>query len=106
MGYITQIIGPVLDVASSPGKYAQHIQCIIQQLLGSNEVRLQQLLGNNPIAMSATDGLIRVMGAVDTGSPLSIPEDQNTLDRISNVLGEPVDNLGPMAQVNVMAPLS
>ncbi|KAH7297879.1 hypothetical protein KP509_25G016900 [Ceratopteris richardii] len=56
--------------------------------------------------MSATDGLIRVMGAVDTGSPLSIPEDQNTLDRISNVLGEPVDNLGPMAQVNVMAPLS
>ncbi|KAH6559242.1 hypothetical protein KP509_1Z022000 [Ceratopteris richardii] len=105
VGYITQIIGPVLDVASSPGKMPNiynalvvkgknsvgqeiNVTCEVQQLLGNNEVRA--------IAMSAIDGLMRGMGVVDTGAPLSVPVCQNTLGRISNVLGEPVDNSGPV----------
>ncbi|KAH6559200.1 hypothetical protein KP509_1Z017900 [Ceratopteris richardii] len=105
VAYITQIIGPVLDVASSPGKMPNiynalvvkgknsagqeiNVTCEVQQLLGNNEVRA--------VAMSANDGLMRSMGAVDTGAPLSVPVGQNTLGRISNVLGEPVDNLGPV----------
>nr|YP_009183822.1 ATP synthase CF1 beta subunit [Cyrtomium devexiscapulae]YP_009479785.1 ATP synthase CF1 beta subunit [Cyrtomium fortunei]ALN96596.1 ATP synthase CF1 beta subunit [Cyrtomium devexiscapulae]AVW85986.1 ATP synthase CF1 beta subunit [Cyrtomium fortunei] len=105
VGYITQIIGPVLDVAFSPGEMPNiynslivkgqnpagqqiNVTCEVQQLLGNNEVRA--------VAMSATDGLTRGMGAVDTGAPLSVPVGETTLGRISNVLGEPVDNLGPV----------
>ena len=105
MGYITQIIGPVLDVASSPGKMPNIYNSLIvkgqnpagQEINVTREV--QQLLGNNEVravAMSATDGLMRGMGAVDTGAPLSVPVGETTLGRISNVLGEPVDNLGPV----------
>ncbi len=84
VGYITQIIGPVLDVASSPGEMPNiynslvvkgqnpagqqiNVTCEVQQLLGNNEVRA--------VAMSATDGLTRGMGAVDTGAqpPLVFP---------------------------------
>ncbi|KAH7441039.1 hypothetical protein KP509_03G022700 [Ceratopteris richardii] len=94
VGYITQIIGPVLDVASSSGKMPNiynalvvkgknsagqeiNVTCEVQQLLGNNEVRA--------VAMSATDGLMRGMGAVDTGAPLSVPVGQNTLDNLGPV---------------------
>ncbi|KAL6578855.1 hypothetical protein OROMI_009071 [Orobanche minor] len=105
MGRIVQIIGPVLDVAFSPGKMPNifnalvvngrdtagqpiNVTCEVQQLLGNNRVRA--------LSMSATDGLMRGMEVIDMGAPQSVPVGETTLGRIFNVLGEPVDNLGPV----------
>ena len=105
VGCITQIIGPVLDVAfpagKMPGIYNSLIvkgktqtgedltvTCEVQQLLGDHCVRA--------ISISATEGLTRGMEVVDTGNPLTIPVGESTLGRIFNVLGKPVDNLGPV----------
>nr|UXE30593.1 ATP synthase CF1 subunit beta [Ostreobium quekettii]UXE30669.1 ATP synthase CF1 subunit beta [Ostreobium quekettii]UXE30745.1 ATP synthase CF1 subunit beta [Ostreobium quekettii]UXE30821.1 ATP synthase CF1 subunit beta [Ostreobium quekettii] len=105
VGCITQIIGPVLDVAFPPGKMPGiynslivkgktqtgedlTVTCEVQQLLGDHCVRA--------ISMSATEGLTRGMEVVDTGNPLTIPVGESTLGRIFNVLGKPVDNLGPV----------
>lgn len=63
-----------------------NVTCEVQQLLGNNRVRA--------VAMSATDGLMRGMEVIDTGAPLTVPVGGATLGR--NVLGEPVDNLGPV----------
>ncbi|KAL1368061.1 hypothetical protein AAHE18_02G093200 [Arachis hypogaea] len=65
-----------------------NVTCEVQQLLGNNRVRA--------VAMSATDGLMRGMKVIDTGAPLSVPVGGATLGRIFNVLGEPIDNLGPV----------
>ncbi|TXG46667.1 hypothetical protein EZV62_027822 (chloroplast) [Acer yangbiense] len=65
-----------------------NVTCEVQQLLGNNRVRA--------VAMSATDGLMRGIEVIDTGAPLSVPVGGATLGRIFNVLGEPVDNLGPV----------
>ncbi|KAL0532214.1 hypothetical protein IC582_031859 [Cucumis melo] len=65
-----------------------NVTCEVQQLLGNNRVRA--------VAMSATDGLMRGMEVVDTRAPLSVPVGGATLGRIFNVLGEPIDNLGPL----------
>nr|YP_009193421.1 ATPase beta subunit [Takakia lepidozioides]UPM51647.1 ATPase beta subunit [Takakia lepidozioides] len=105
VGRITQIIGPVLDVTSSPGKMPNiynplivkgqntagqgiNVTCEVQQLLGNNKVRAA--------ATSATDGLMRGMKVIDTGAPSSVPVGEATPGRIFNVLGEPVDNSGPV----------
>ncbi|PVH34246.1 hypothetical protein PAHAL_8G179600 [Panicum hallii] len=90
-GRIDQIIGPVLDITFPPGKHCDkqiNVTCEVQQLLGNNRVRA--------VAMSATDGLMRGMEVIDTGAPLSVPVGGTTLGRIFNVLGEPIDNLGPV----------
>nr|YP_010144797.1 hypothetical protein KYW51_mgp28 [Mirabilis jalapa]QQL93530.1 hypothetical protein [Mirabilis jalapa] len=65
-----------------------NVTCEVQQLLGKNRVRA--------VAMSDTDGLMRGMEVIDTGAPISVPVGGSTLGRIFNVLGEPVDNLGPV----------
>jgi F-type H+-transporting ATPase subunit beta len=105
IGHITQIIGPVLDVKFSNGNMPQiynaltikgtneagqevSVTCEVQQLLGDNQVRA--------VAMSTTDGLVRGMEVADTGSPISVPVGLATLGRIFNVLGEPIDNKGPV----------
>ncbi len=106
VGYITQVIGPVVDVDFPEGKLPQiynalrisgknavgeetSVTCEVQQLLGDRQVRA--------VAMSSTDGLVRGMEALDTGAPISVPVGTATLGRIFNVLGEPVDNLGPVS---------
>ncbi|CAM9098946.1 unnamed protein product [Choristocarpus tenellus] len=98
VGYITQVIGPVIDAVFSSGTLPKiynalevkskngNIICEVQQLLGDNKVRA--------IAMSATDGLQRGVEVVDTFEPIQVPVGKVTLGRIFNVLGEPVDNLG------------
>ena len=105
IGYITQIIGPVLDVSFPPGKMPSIYNCLIVKGLdqSGNEVSItcevQQLLGDHcvrAISMSATEGLTRGMEVIDTGNPLTIPVGESTLGRIFNVLGKPVDNLGPV----------
>lgn len=105
IGRITQIIGPVVDVEFATGKMPQiynalkiegkneagqdvSVTCEVQQLLGDNQVR--------GVAMSSTDGLVRGMEVVDMGAPISVPVGTVTLGRIFNVLGEPVDNKGPV----------
>ncbi|HEY9891327.1 MAG TPA: F0F1 ATP synthase subunit beta, partial [Candidatus Sericytochromatia bacterium] len=104
-GVITKIIGPVIDAEFSNGKMPQiynalkiqgtnpagqevSVTCEVQQLLGDNQVRA--------VAMSSTDGLVRGMEVVDTGAAITVPVGMATLGRIFNVLGEPVDNKGPV----------
>src|SRR4028119_2353391 len=104
-GVITKIIGPVVDIEFPRGKMPQiynalkiegtneagqdvSVTCEVQQLLGDNQVRA--------VAMSTTDGLVRGMEVVDTGAAISVPVGTATLGRIFNVLGEPVDNKGPV----------
>ncbi|MDZ8050146.1 MAG: F0F1 ATP synthase subunit beta [Aulosira sp. ZfuVER01] len=105
IGYITQIIGPVVDVKFPGGKLPQIYNALT--IKGSNEagqeinltVEVQQLLGDNQVravAMSSTDGLVRGLEVVDTGAPINVPVGKATLGRIFNVLGEPVDNQGPV----------
>jgi len=95
IGYITQIIGPVLDVVFPSGQLPKiynaitittgdkTVTCEVQQLLGDNKVRA--------VSMSATDGLQRGVEVVDTGAAISVPVGAITLGRIFNVLGDPVD---------------
>jgi F-type H+-transporting ATPase subunit beta len=103
IGYITQIIGPVVDVKFPGGKLPQIYNALT--IKGTNEagqsisltVEVQQLLGDNQVravAMSTTDGLVRGLEAVDTGAPIRVPVGKATLGRIFNVLGDPVDNQG------------
>ncbi len=104
-GKITQIIGPVLDAEFPSGKMPKiynalkvqgknpagqdvSVTCEVQQLLGDNQVRA--------VAMSGTDGLVRGMDIDDLGTPISVPVGKATLGRIFNVLGETVDNKGPV----------
>ena len=103
VGYITQIIGPVVDAKFPAGEMPKiynalkitgknpagadvSVTCEVQQLLGDSQVRA--------VAMSSTDGLVRGMEVVDGGSPISVPVGTPTLGRIFNVLGEPVDEKG------------
>ena len=104
-GYITQIIGPVVDVKFPNGKMPAIYNALIVK--GTNEAgqemsvtcEVQQLLGDNQVravSMTSTDGLVRGMEASDTGAPISVPVGKATLGRIFNVLGETVDNQGPV----------
>jgi F-type H+-transporting ATPase subunit beta len=98
-GYISQIIGPVVDVEFPSGNLPQvynaivindgekSVTCEVQQLLGNNKVRA--------VSMTTTDGLKRGAEVVDTLAPITVPVGVPTLGRIFNVLGEPVDELGP-----------
>ena len=100
-GLITQIIGPVIDVEFAQGELPEiynalkiykedgsYIVAEVQQMLGSNRVRT--------VAMSSTDGLKRGMKVENTGEPIKIPVGKPILGRILNVIGEPVDNAGPI----------
>ena len=100
-GLITQIIGPVIDVEFAQGELPEiynalkiykedgsYIVAEVQQMLGSNRVRT--------VAMASTDGLKRGMKVENTGEPIKIPVGKPILGRILNVIGEPVDNAGPI----------
>jgi F-type H+-transporting ATPase subunit beta len=101
VGSVTQIIGPVLDIEFSSGKLpkvynaiditmasGEIVVCEVQQLLGDNKVRA--------VSMSSTDGMTRGIEAVDKGAPISVPVGTPTLGRIFNILGQPVDEMGPV----------
>jgi F-type H+/Na+-transporting ATPase subunit beta len=116
-GKIVQIMGPVLDVQFPPDQLPDIYNAIHIPLTAAAEdvnaqhetgaarperivVEVQQHLGNDwvrCVAMGATDGLRRGMVAIDTGGPISVPVGPNTLGRIFNVLGDPVDGKGPVA---------
>ena len=105
-GRVVQIIGPVVDVEFPVGKLPTILNAVhitdeeglstekidiiteVAQHLGENRVRC--------ISMKPADGLVRGMKAVDLGAPISIPVGPETLGRILNVIGEPVDEMGPV----------
>jgi F-type H+-transporting ATPase subunit beta len=98
-GYISQIIGPVLDIEFPSGDLPKVYNAII---IGSGDsavtCEVQQLLGNNKVravSMTSTDGLKRGETVTDTGAPITVPVGTPTLGRIFNVLGVPVDEMGP-----------
>ena len=100
-GYITQIIGPVLDVVFPSGNLPPIYSAIkIETEDGSTIVEVQQLLGDNKVravSMRSTDGLKRGTEAIDLGAPISVPVGTTTLGRIFNVIGEPVDEQGDVS---------
>jgi len=115
-GKIVQVIGPVVDVEFEPGHlpaiynallvqgvemkdifaYSQRLTLEVAQHLGESQVRA--------VAMASTDGLTRGMTVTDTGGPISIPVGKETLGRIINVVGEPVDK-GPAIKATKFYPI-
>ena len=102
-GKVVQIIGPVIDVEfpadelpeiytalriDTEGKNEIHLTAEVQQHTGRNQVRA--------VAMSSTDGLVRGTLVKNTGEPIAVPVGEECLGRIFNLLGEPIDNLGPV----------
>ena len=97
IGKITQIIGAVLDIKFSQGRLPSINDAIDITMKNGNRlvVEVSQHLGDDTvrcIAMGSTDGLVRGMEADATGAPITIPVGEETLGRIFNVLGDPIDN--------------
>ena len=105
LGKITQVIGPVLDIEFPPGK----LPAIYNALKVTNKsisdeewnliVEVAQHLGENTvrcISMDSTEGLVRGEAVMDTGSGITVPVGKAVLGRIINVIGEPIDELGPI----------
>src|SRR5215468_1268004 len=106
IGHVIQVAGPAVDVqfveSAMPPIYEAlkvvsdgfqvptpiNVILEVQQHLGEGRVRC--------VAMEPTDGMVRGMKAIDLGGPISVPVGRGTLGRVINVIGEPVDNLGPV----------
>lgn len=104
IGRIVQVTGAVVDVKFDDEKDLPAILSALETKLGDKKLVLevaQQLEENvvRCIAMDSTDGLMRGQDVVDTGAPISVPVGPKTLGRIMNVLGEPVDERGPIEAV-------
>ncbi|MBM4245390.1 MAG: F0F1 ATP synthase subunit beta [Deltaproteobacteria bacterium] len=106
VGRITQVIGPVLDVEFESGNLPPIYNAlkISNPALGDEPgnliVEVAQHLGERTVrcvAMDATEGLVRGLEAIDTGTGISVPVGEATLGRIMNVIGQPVDEAGPIA---------
>ncbi|RKY59148.1 MAG: F0F1 ATP synthase subunit beta [Candidatus Latescibacterota bacterium] len=100
-GRITQVIGPVVDVAFSDGELPSIYSALeVRRNDGSKLVlEVQQHIGEDTVrcvAMDSTDGLVRGMEVEDTGGPITVPVGPGTLGRLMNVVGEPIDELGPI----------
>merc|ERR1712137_706398 len=101
LGKITQVIGAVVDVKFERGKGLPSILNALSVPTEKGELILEvaQHLGGGSvrtIAMGSTDGLVRNDPVVDTGAPITIPVGEETLGRIMNVVGEPIDSRGPI----------
>src|SRR5678810_204972 len=105
IGRIAQVIGPVVDVEFPSTKELPRIYNAleIEYVVNGNPTKLtlevQQHLGENwvrSIAMSSTEGLKRGMRVTDMGGPISVPVGEGTLGRVFNVVGDPVDDKGPV----------
>ena len=100
VGRISQVIGAVVDVQFDEG----HLPAILNALQAQNQgqdlvLEVAQHLGESTVrtvAMDSTEGLVRGQEVLDTGGPISVPVGPETLGRIINVVGEPIDGLGPV----------
>src|ERR1700712_2199394 len=99
VGRITQVLGAVVDVQFE-GELP-FIQNALTTVVNGNQLVLEvaQELGEKTvrcIAMDSTDGMVRGHEVLDTGAPISVPVGPETLGRILNVIGEPIDEMGPV----------
>src|SRR5882724_5813237 len=112
VGHVIQISGPAVDVQFPPDGLPPIYEAIrvvsegftvpspinvtleVQQHLGEGRVRC--------VAMQPTDGMVRGMKAIDTGGPIAVPVGRGTLGRVMNVIGEPVDELGPIEHTETL----
>src|ERR1700755_2156554 len=106
VGRVVQVIGPVLDIQFESG----HLPAIYNAVRVTSDgynvpepldvtVEVQQQLGEGRVragAMEPTEGMVRGMKAEDLGVPITVPVGRATLGRVMNVLGKPVDQLGPV----------
>lgn len=113
IGKIVQVIGPVVDAAFEEGQLPGILNALLVTNPAINDqednlvIEVSQHLGDNVvrcIAMDITDGLVRGMNAKDTGAPIMVPVGKEGLGRILNVVGRPVDGLGPVNAQN-LAPI-
>src|SRR5438552_12185038 len=104
VGRVVQVIGSTFDAEFEEGHLPEIYHALkvdsdykgvrlrltgeVQQHLGGNRVRC--------VALGSTDGLVRGMNAVDTGKPVTVPVGKETLGRVFNLLGEPIDGRGPV----------
>lgn len=98
-GKITQVIGPVVDVAFEGELPALYSALIIPQKAGDVTLEVEQHLSGGQvrtIAMASTDGLVRGMEVKNTGAPISVPVGRETLGHMFNVTGEAIDGTGPV----------
>ncbi|HOC31229.1 MAG TPA: F0F1 ATP synthase subunit beta, partial [Armatimonadota bacterium] len=101
-GKVLQIIGPVVDIEFPGDGLPEMLNAVHIQSKDSGKVlvvEVAQMLGNNVVrcvSMGSTDGLVRGTPAEDTGRPISVPVGQKTLGRVFNLLGEPIDERGPV----------
>jgi F-type H+/Na+-transporting ATPase subunit beta len=111
IGKITQVIGPVVDVEFEPGNLPNILNALLVTNPGINDqadnlvIEVALHLGDNVcrcVAMDQTDGLVRGMAVRDTGEPIRIPVGSPSLGRIMNVVGRPVDGLGPISSEKSM----
>src|SRR5438046_242797 len=99
VGRVTQVIGPVVDV-----HFEGHLPAILNALETTNQgnrlvLEVAQHLGESTvrtIAMDVSEGLVRGQAVTDTGEPISVPVGDECLGRIINVVGDPVDEAGPV----------
>jgi F-type H+-transporting ATPase subunit beta len=108
VGHITQVIGVVVDIAFDEGELpsiSNAVKISKEENGGSSDgrneiiVEVAQHLGENTVrcvSMEPTEGLVRGMKAVDLGGPISVPVGKEVLGRVINVIGEPVDKIGPV----------
>ncbi|HLS68831.1 MAG TPA: F0F1 ATP synthase subunit beta [Kiloniellales bacterium] len=107
VGKVTQVMGPVVDV-----QFEGDLPAIMNALETSNQdqrlvLEVAQHLGENTvrtIAMDATEGMVRGQEVTDTGEPITVPVGPETLGRIINVIGEPIDERGPV-EAKITAPI-
>jgi F-type H+/Na+-transporting ATPase subunit beta len=113
VGTIVQVIGPVIDVQFEDGHLPTIYNAIRVYDESTNNVQVdiftevEQHLGENrvrAVSMEPTEGLIRGMKVYDTGAPITVPVGKETLGRVINVIGQPVDKLGPI-NAKVMYPI-
>jgi F-type H+/Na+-transporting ATPase subunit beta len=111
IGKIVQVLGPVVDVEFEQGKLPTILTALTITNAAINDdpdnlvVEVAQHLGDNvvrTIAMDVTDGLVRGMPVKDTGNPIMMPVGEASLGRVLNVVGRPVDGLGPVSQEKMM----
>src|SRR3990172_5679645 len=111
VGKVKQVIGPTVDIEFDSEKLTNILNAVIikDEKKGINlTVEVAMHLGDNLvrcIALSSTDGLVRGMPATDSGGPISVPVGPKTLGRIFNLLGEPIDELGPIQNGKQRAPI-
>src|ERR671920_240909 len=113
VGTVIEVKGPVVDVRFAPDEIPEIFNAVTVPLEMNGEttqltLEVQQLLGDDmvrTVAMASTDGLRRGVDATDTGRPIAVPVGKNVLGRVLNVLGEPVDEAGPVEDPEAYWPI-